>query len=139
MKKIANKRVICAVLCIVMVLGMSMTSLAYGGSYTCGKHNIAYSTSSTNIYMVATQCSDAYYQFKGTACCTNKAGTAIYKWDIYGGNGVGKASNCEVYNQGPRSGCVFTNDMSSWNSMSLRRTTNLNNGFSSIYTFKYKI
>ena len=132
------KSAICIVVCLSLICGSSLVSFAGSGTVSYSRYTITYTTSSSNIYMKATDCSDAYYKFKGSACCTAKNGNTIYRYDIEGGNGT-HLSYCVIDNEGPRVGCTFTNDYSSYNSMGFQRTTNLNNGFTTLITFGYKI
>ena len=125
-------------LCLTLAGGSSLISLAASGTVSYSRYTITYTTSSGNIYMKAADCSDAYYKFKGYACCTAKDGSAIYKYPIEGGNGT-HLSYCVIDNQKPRVGCTFTNDYPAYNTMGFQRTTNLNNGFTTLITFGYKI
>ncbi len=137
--KRTKKGILCAVLCMAMILGTSLTSLAYGGSYKCGNHNIAYMTSKTNLYIVVSQCSDAYYKLEGTASVLNKAGNSVKAWPYQGGNGIDKNPVCEIRNQKPPTGYTFTNTLGNKNNiMRLYRSTNPVKNYKLLYTFKYK-
>lgn len=136
-----KKTVVCLALCMVMLLGSSLTSFAASGTNTYSKYSVSYSTSSTKITMTARNTGDAYYQLSGYACVKKTSGTTIDRQSLLAGNGgigLQKTASFTLSEQ-PWSKYSFSNAYSSYNKMNLKRSTDLTKGFTTIWSFSYKI